>query len=87
MNVFSVIYMFFLFYKAKGNSRHPLCNPGSSKHFLKSRHFMFNHNNYFDKDSIDKFIILIIIKIFVIRLKFKKQREFVELLSLVLGYN
>ncbi|ERL25556.1 hypothetical protein, partial [Leptotrichia sp. oral taxon 225] len=53
----------------------------------KSRHFMFNHNNYFDKDSIDKFIILIIIKIFVIRLKFDKQREFVELLSLVLGYN
>ena len=44
---------------------------------------MFNHNNYFDKDSIDKFIILIIIKIFVIRLKFQKQREFVELLSLV----
>ena len=48
---------------------------------------MFNHNNYFDKDSIDKFIILIIIKIFIIRLKFQKQREFVELLSLVLGYN
>ena len=48
---------------------------------------MFNHNNYFDKDSIDKFIVLITIKIFVIRLKFEKQGQFVELLSLVLGYN
>jgi len=43
---------------------------------------MFNHNNYFDKDSIDKFIILIILKIFVIRLKLENQGEFVELLSL-----
>ena len=27
--------MFFLFLKAKGNNRHPLCNPGLSKHFFE----------------------------------------------------
>jgi len=35
---------------------------------------MFNHNNYFDKDSIDKFIILIIKKNFAVKLKFEKWR-------------
>jgi len=37
MGIFSVIFMFFLFYKAKGNSRHPLCKPGLSKHFLETK--------------------------------------------------
>ena len=30
-------YMFFLFYEAKGNSRHPLCKPGLSKHFFEMK--------------------------------------------------
>ena len=48
--------MFFLFYKAKGNSRHPLCKPGLSKHFLKTKiklaslrqsiSFQKNHDNF-----------------------------------------
>ena len=48
--------MFFLFLKAKGNNRHPLCNPGLSKHFLKikiklallKQKFLFpkNHDNF-----------------------------------------
>ena len=29
--------MFFLFLKAKGNNRHPLCNPGLSKHFFVTK--------------------------------------------------
>ena len=32
---FTSFLCFFYFYKAKGNSRHPLCKPGSSKHFFE----------------------------------------------------
>ena len=75
--------MFFLFYKAKGNSRHPLCKPGLSKHFLKIkiklaslRHkFLFPKNH----DIFNLTILIVIVKIISeISLKEKELFEFLE---------
>ena len=83
MGIFSVIFMFFLFYKAKGNSRHPLCKPGLSKHFLKTkiklvslRHkFLFPKNH----DIFNLTILIVIVKIISeISLKEKELFEFLE---------
>ena len=37
INIFPIIFIFFLFYKVKGINRHPLYNPRLSKYFLKTK--------------------------------------------------
>ena len=87
MGIFSVIFMFFLFYKAKGNSRHPLCKPGLSKHFLKTKIKLasLRHKFLFPKNHDIFNLTILIVTVKRISKISLREKELFELLEYILN--
>ena len=79
--------MFFLFYKAKGNSRHPLCKLGLSKYFLKTKIKLasLRHKFLFPKNHDIFNLILLIVIVKIISKISLKEKELFELLEYILN--